>query len=592
MSSYSSDSEESVYSEAGALWEGDEEVEVVAPTVDQASSGQIEQDAAASATSDKTDTAINSTDAESTASDDPEAPSFAPAVDAEIRGESFRFLSPESIDILVSLLTPRTKSYHDKQTVQHSGGILFVLRGEVSVVETHRIGSIATLIAGETHGQIELLLQGTRGISPTRLSSSRDSTLCASLSQAEIEANLPLLPGLLVLNKCSWLRDLPHDDRAYIAAGLSPRVYEMGQYLVRQGAPVDGLSMIIRGTCKVTQKIGQEEGPVSPKIVNMLGLGDVSTKVVTHLYTGHFFGEMSLVAEAIVKGKIDANASVVADTEIVATAVFPANQSKVLLSRSAEFREALVQEVKRKEAIQKRRKTGSQLDKIGGLVRSASMQRVTEHQHLKSKKKVRHSTIVVRSRTKTNEPEHNTKTAEKEADAPSKKTKNVSKRNVTIINGFVVLETLGKGSFGKVKLVEKGGKYFAMKIISRSILKRMKRRVTGQSIADHEQEVSTMMMEVALMKRMHHVNVIGLEEVLDDPNHEQLYIISEYCAGGEVMQKAQKSAQSKDGGRRLVGQPLPRKLAHRYTRDLVRGIAYCHSQGIVHRDIKPENLCK
>lgn len=587
-----SDSDESEYSEAGELW--NEEDEASPPLV---SSAPIEQTAASSTATNQaadmtaaaaamTTAATKSTVAAKTnaaaaaavktnAAATAAAPS-ALAVDAVIRGESFKFLSPDQVDLLVSLIDPII--YSDKQPIPHASSILFVLAGEVSVHDREGKSSIAALTSGDMHGHIELLLAGTKGAGSTRLFSSRDRTVCATLSQDEIRAHLPLLPGLLVLNGCPWLLDLPYDDRAYIAGGLFPHVYEKGQYLVHQGAPVNGLSMIIRGSCTVTQKIKRRPG-------------DASKKVVTELYTGHFFGEMSLVAEAA--GTANANASVLAHTDIVATCIFPANKSKTLLSRSAEFREALMKEIQRKEHIQNRRRTSSQVDSVGiGLVRSASMQRVTEYQKRKSTKRVRHSTRVVRSREK---QDAETITAEEgEAVSSATKGKRASKKTVTIINGYAVLQTLGKGSFGKVKLVEKGDEYFAMKIISRSILKRLHRQVPGQSESDHEEQVNAMMMEVALMKRMHHVNVIGLEEVLDDPSHEQLYIISEYCAGGEVMQKAQISPSTQsniDGSMGLIGQPLPRALAHKYTRDLVRGIAYCHSQGIVHRDIKPENLC-
>ena len=36
--------------------------------------------------------------------------------------------------------------------------------------------------------------------------------------------------------------------------------------------------------------------------------------------------------------------------------------------------------------------------------------------------------------------------------------------------------------------------------------------------------------------------------------------------------------------------PLAPELVRSYTTQMLRGLAYCHSRGIMHRDIKPENI--
>ena len=82
--------------------------------------------------------------------------------------------------------------------------------------------------------------------------------------------------------------------------------------------------------------------------------------------------------------------------------------------------------------------------------------------------------------------------------------------------------------------------------------------------------------EVTLMKQMRHPNIVNLVEVIDDPTHHYCYIISEFCPGGTVMTG--------------IDEPLTLETSHKHFRDLIRGVVFMHSKGIVHRDIKPENL--
>uniref|UniRef100_A0A8C6YRH4 non-specific serine/threonine protein kinase n=1 Tax=Nothoprocta perdicaria TaxID=30464 RepID=A0A8C6YRH4_NOTPE len=73
--------------------------------------------------------------------------------------------------------------------------------------------------------------------------------------------------------------------------------------------------------------------------------------------------------------------------------------------------------------------------------------------------------------------------------------------------------------------------------------------------------------EIAILKKLDHVNIVKLIEVLDDPAEDNLPVMEVPCE-----------------------QPFGEEQARLYFRDIVLGIEYLHYQKIVHRDIKPSNL--
>ncbi|KAJ4445477.1 hypothetical protein ANN_07285, partial [Periplaneta americana] len=83
--------------------------------------------------------------------------------------------------------------------------------------------------------------------------------------------------------------------------------------------------------------------------------------------------------------------------------------------------------------------------------------------------------------------------------------------------------------------------------------------------------------EIAILKKLHHPNIVKLYEVLDDPVEDHLYLVFELLERGEVLKVPTEK-------------PLSEDQAWKYFRDVVMGIEYLHYQRIIHRDIKPSNL--
>ncbi|KAG9348649.1 hypothetical protein JZ751_002389, partial [Albula glossodonta] len=83
--------------------------------------------------------------------------------------------------------------------------------------------------------------------------------------------------------------------------------------------------------------------------------------------------------------------------------------------------------------------------------------------------------------------------------------------------------------------------------------------------------------EIAILKKLDHLNIVRLVEVLDDPSDDNLHMAFELMQKGPVMEVPSEN-------------PFTEEQAHFYFRDIVLGIEYLHYQKIIHRDIKPSNL--
>mmetsp|Transcript_67139 Transcript_67139/g.153753 ORF Transcript_67139/g.153753 Transcript_67139/m.153753 type:complete len:603 (+) Transcript_67139:70-1878(+) len=127
--------------------------------------------------------------------------------------------------------------------------------------------------------------------------------------------------------------------------------------------------------------------------------------------------------------------------------------------------------------------------------------------------------------------------------------------------------TLGKGSFGKVRKIRRKGtsKIYALKTIRKADV------LEGNMVEQVEREIE-------VQKALKHPNVLRLYKHFEDD--EQVYLLLEYCAQGELYQIL----------RTRRGRRFPEPVARQYFLQVASGLQYLHSRQIVHRDIKPENL--
>uniref|UniRef100_A0A8B9RHF3 Calcium/calmodulin dependent protein kinase IG n=1 Tax=Astyanax mexicanus TaxID=7994 RepID=A0A8B9RHF3_ASTMX len=120
---------------------------------------------------------------------------------------------------------------------------------------------------------------------------------------------------------------------------------------------------------------------------------------------------------------------------------------------------------------------------------------------------------------------------------------------------------LFRGAFSEVFMVKerKTGKLFAMKCVK----KKNKRDINLEN-------------EIAVLRRIKHENVVGLEDFYESRSH--YYLVMQLVSGGELFDRILDRGMYSEMDASLV------------IRQVLEAVSYLHINGIVHRDLKPENL--
>ncbi|XP_053772797.1 serine/threonine-protein kinase Nek3 isoform X2 [Desmodus rotundus] len=133
------------------------------------------------------------------------------------------------------------------------------------------------------------------------------------------------------------------------------------------------------------------------------------------------------------------------------------------------------------------------------------------------------------------------------------------------MDGYTVLRVIGEGSFGRALLVqqESSPQTFAMKEIR-----------LPKSFSDTQNSRK----EAVLLAKMKHPNVVAFKESFEAEGH--LYIVMEYCDGGDLMQKI----------KRQKGRLFPEDTILNWFTQMCLGVNHIHKRRVLHRDIKSKNI--
>ena len=85
-------------------------------------------------------------------------------------------------------------------------------------------------------------------------------------------------------------------------------------------------------------------------------------------------------------------------------------------------------------------------------------------------------------------------------------------------------------------------------------------------------------LEITVLRNAKHRNIMKLVDVVDDLRTERVYLILEYCAGGNLSEFIRKRGRVSEA------------VAKHFMTQLANGLSAMRLQSLVHRDLKPDNL--
>ncbi|XP_028323487.1 serine/threonine-protein kinase 32C isoform X3 [Gouania willdenowi] len=130
---------------------------------------------------------------------------------------------------------------------------------------------------------------------------------------------------------------------------------------------------------------------------------------------------------------------------------------------------------------------------------------------------------------------------------------------------FQILRAIGKGSFGKVCIVQKKDteKMYAMKYMNK------------QQCIERD-EVRNVFRELEILQEIEHVFLVNLWYSFQD--EEDMFMVVDLLLGGDLRYHLQQNVQFSEDAVKL------------YICEMTLALDYLQSQQIIHRDVKPDNI--
>ena len=136
--------------------------------------------------------------------------------------------------------------------------------------------------------------------------------------------------------------------------------------------------------------------------------------------------------------------------------------------------------------------------------------------------------------------------------------------NVTL-SDFVIKSVIGRGSFGKVFLVQKRGtnNVYAMKSLRKDV------------IIEYDQVESTRL-EKDILLQADHPFLVGMSYVFQ--TEQKIFFVMRFVRGGELFMHLRQVTR------------FPEERARFYAIQVAMALGHLHSKNIIYRDLKPENI--
>uniref|UniRef100_A0A0G4G2J7 Protein kinase domain-containing protein n=1 Tax=Chromera velia CCMP2878 TaxID=1169474 RepID=A0A0G4G2J7_9ALVE len=210
-----------------------------------------------------------------------------------------------------------------------------------------------------------------------------------------------------------------------------------------------------------------------------------------------------------------------------------------------------------------------------------------------------------------------------------------------LVNQYEMIRDVGKGQWGRVVCVRDvtSNKKFALKIFAKSVLSARRQPIFTKDGILMTNGLDRVCDEVLMQLDLDHPFIVKAVGILDDDQHDNLYLGMEYLRGGPVMnfdEKLQRYSASVKKGKNLEvnGASRPMELGSReasaelgcregreegegaarregngggrggrgeiflltetaaffFVAQIAKGLLYLHDRKIIHKDVKPENV--
>ena len=142
-----------------------------------------------------------------------------------------------------------------------------------------------------------------------------------------------------------------------------------------------------------------------------------------------------------------------------------------------------------------------------------------------------------------------------------------------MVDKYEPISLIGKGNFGSISKIRRksDGKILVWKELNYGSMKEK-----------YKHHISS---EINILKELHHPNIVKYYDRIIDKENTKIYIVMEYCPGGDLSQLIKRCRQSK--------QYINEDIIWKIFSQVVSALYACHTNKlgkILHRDIKPSNV--